>query len=320
MDRLMAMTTFARCVERRSFSAVGREMSLTQSTVSKLIASLERHLGGKLFARTTRGLALTAEGRRFYEQCRSIIEAVAGAEASFRTGREEVSGTLRIASSVAFGRTQLMSRMSAFLRYYPALSVDLQLADRFVDLVEEGIDVAFRIGELQDGRVIAHRFGHARRVTVAAPAYLAGNAAPARPEDLANHNCIVYTGHAAPNDWSYAGTGGACTVHVAGDFRSNNTEAIRDAALAGIGIAMSPLWIFAEDMRAGKLVPLLPDHAPTPLPVHAVLPTNRRNSANVRACVEFFRGEFERDPSAIDSLLEQSRSDVPTVFACARDV
>src|SRR5215471_11314878 len=143
MDRLTAMAAFVRCVERGSFSSVGREMRMTQPTVSKLIASLERHLGGKLFIRSTRHLVLTAEGQRFYERCLTIVDAVETAEVSFRTGREEISGALHIATSVSFGRTQVMSRMQAFMQRYPLLHVDLQLSDRFIDIVEEGIDVAF---------------------------------------------------------------------------------------------------------------------------------------------------------------------------------
>src|SRR5260370_9346577 len=145
MDRLTAMTAFIRCVERGSFSAVGREMNTTQATVSKLIASLERRLAGSLFARSARQLTLTAEGQQFYEQCRTIVDAVESAEASFKTGREEIAGILHVATSVGFGRTQVMSRMRAFMRRYPLLRVTRQFSDRFIDLVEECIDVAFRI-------------------------------------------------------------------------------------------------------------------------------------------------------------------------------
>ena len=170
---------------------------MTQPTVSKLVASLERHLGGKLFARSTRQLALTAEGERFYEQCRAIVDVVASAEASFKTGREEIAGVLHIASSVSFGRTQLMSRMYAFMRRYPFLRVDLQLNDRFVDIVEEGVDVAFRIGELKDSGLIARRIGTTHRVTVGTPDYFRRHGEPRHPADLKAHNCVLYTGLAS---------------------------------------------------------------------------------------------------------------------------
>jgi len=296
MDRLTAMAAFVRCVERGSFSAVGREMHMTQPTVSKLIASLERHLGGKLFARSTRHLGLTAEGRRFYEQCRTIVDAVDTAEASFKTDRDEIAGALRIATSVSFGRTQVMSRMHAFMRRYPSLRIDLQLNDRFIDIVEEGIDVAFRIGELKDSSLIARRIGTTYRVTVGAPDYFVRHGEPKRPEDLKTHNCILYTGLASPHEWPYTRDGRACPVRVSGSFQSNSAEAVRTATLAGIGIALSPVWLFGEDIRAKRLRVVLADYRPKPMPVHALLPANRRYSAKVKACVDFFQAEFETDP------------------------
>ena len=296
MDRVTAMTAFVRCVERGSFSAVGREMHMTQPTMSKLIASLETHLGGKLFARSTHRLALTAEGQRFYEQCRMIVDAVDAAETSFKTGREEIAGVLHLATSVSFGRTQVMSRMRAFMRRYPSLRVDLQLSDRFVDIVEEGIDVAFRIGDLKDSSLIARRISTTYRVTVGTPEYFARHGEPKRPEELKTHNCILYTGLTSQNEWPYTRDGRAYPVRVSGSFQSNSAEAIRAATLAGIGIAFSPVWLFGEDIQAGRLKVVLADYPPKPMPIHAVLPANRRHSAKVKACVDFFQAEFELDP------------------------
>jgi DNA-binding transcriptional LysR family regulator len=296
MDRVRAMTAFVRCVERGSFSSVAREMKIAQPTVSKLVASLERHLGGKLFARSTRELALTEEGRRFYERCRVIVDAVDHAEASFKNGREEIAGTLRVATSVSFGRAQLMPRVAAFLRQYPLLRLDVQLNDRFVDLVEEGIDVAFRIGELTESSLIARRIGTTNRVTVAAPKYLEERGEPRHPEDLKKHNCILYTGLATQNEWPYMHGGRSYPVPVSGNFQSNSAEAVRAATLAGIGIALTPVWLFGEDLRRQCLKVLLSDYLPKPLPIHALSPTNRRHSAKVRAFVEFFQAEFDTDP------------------------
>jgi len=296
MDRLTAMTAFIRCVERGSFSAVAREMNTTQPTVSKLVAALERRLAGKLFARSTRQLALTAEGQHFYEQCRTIVDAVESAEASFKTGREEIGGMLHVATSVGFGRTQVMSRMRAFMRRYPLLRVDLQLNDRFIDLVEEGIDVAFRIGELKESNLIARRIGTTFRVTAAAPAYFKLRGEPSTPEDLSTHNCILYTGLATANHWPYSRGGRDRSVRVSGNFQSNSSEAVRAATLSGIGIALSPIWLFGEDIRAKRLKVVLKDYQPKPLPIHAVSPANRRYSAKVNAFVDFFKAEFDLDP------------------------
>jgi DNA-binding transcriptional LysR family regulator len=296
MDRLMAMNAFVRCVERGSFSAVGREMRLTQPTVSKLIASLERRLGGRLFVRSTHHLSLTSEGQRFYDQCRSIVDAVAAAETSFKTGREEVAGDLRIASSVSFGRTQLMPRMQTFMRRYPSLRIDLQLNDRFVNIVEEGVDIAFRIGELQDSSLIARRVGTTYRVTVGTPNYFKRCGEPRRPEDLKAHNCILYTGLASLNRWSYSREGRAYSVRVSGSFHTNSAEAVRAATIAGIGVALAPVWLVGGDVRARRLKEVLADYLPKPLPIHALSPANRRNSAKVKACADFFQAEFALDP------------------------
>jgi DNA-binding transcriptional LysR family regulator len=296
MDRLSAMAVFVRCVERGSFSAVGREMHMSQPTVSKQVAALEEHLGGALFARSTRHLALTGEGQRFYEQCRAILDAVDTAEASFKTGREEIAGVLHIATSVSFGRAQVMSRMRAFMQRYPSLRLDLQLNDRFVDIVEEGIDLAFRIGELSDSRLIARRVGTTYRVTVGAPAYLKRYGEPTHPDELRNHNCILYTGLVSQNEWAYTRDGHSLPVRVSGSFQTNSAEAVRAAALAGIGIAFAPVWLIGEDIRAKRLKVILTDYRPKPMPIHALLPANRRYSAKVKACVDFFRAAFDVDP------------------------
>lgn len=290
------MAAFVRCVERGNFSAVARELRMAQPTVSKLIAALEHHLGGSLFVRSTRRLSLTAEGQRFYDQCRAIVDSVDAAETSFKTGREEVVGALRIASSVSFGRTQLMPRMRAFMQRYPALRIDLELNDRFVNIVEEGIDVAFRIAELQDSSLIARRVGTTYRITVGTPEYFRRNGEPRRPEDLSAHNCILYTGLASRNVWSYLRDGRAHSVRVAGSFQTNSAEAVRAAALDGVGIAFAPVWLFGEDVRAKRLKVVLADYEPKPLPIHAVSAANRRHSAKVKACVDFFQAEFAVDP------------------------
>ena len=289
------MKAFIRCVERGSFSAVARELETTQPTISKLIASLERHLGGKLFARSARELSLTAEGQRFYEQCRPIVDAVRNAEVSFRSGREEVAGTLRAATSVSFGRTQVMPRLGAFMRAHPLLRVDLQLNDRFVDLVEEGIDVAFRIGELTHDNLLARRVGTTYRVTVATSDYLKRHGRPRHPDEL-KHDCILYTGLATRDEWRYVRDGQSFSVRVSGSFRSNSAEAVRAAALDGMGIAFAPLWLFGDDIRARRIRAILVDYPPKPLPIHAVSPTVRRHSAKIKAWVDFFHAAFDADP------------------------
>jgi len=214
MDRLQAMQTFVRVAESGSFSAVAREANTTQSAVSKQVAALERVLGVKLLMRTTRSLALTDEGERYFEQVRRLVAEIAEAESTLVSGERKLTGWLRVAASVGFGRLKLMPLVQSFLADHPDVKIDMKLNDGFVDLVEQGIDVAVRIGELSDSNLIARRVGSARRLLVAHRSYIRnlakGIKPPSHPNDLLQHNCIVYTGLASRNAWSFsAGPGSA---------------------------------------------------------------------------------------------------------------
>jgi len=294
MDTLEAMSVFVRVVERGSFSAVARELGTTQPTISKQISALEQRLGGRLIARSTRQLSLTDEGQRYYQQCRDILAAIDNAEHSFQTGREAVAGPLRVASSVSFGRLQLAPRLRGFLQVHPQVSVDLQLSDQNVDLLSEGVDVAIRIGELKDSNLIARQIGLTRRLTVASPAYLARHPGPQTPEELAQHNCLLFTLLKQFDTWSF--DDGRYSVQVRGNVHSNNSEAIREMVLSGLGISLSPSWLYREDIDAGQVVQILPNYTPSSLPIYAVFPANRRQSARVRAFVDFLAEAFAQDP------------------------
>ncbi|MPQ65639.1 LysR family transcriptional regulator [Pseudomonas sp. MWU12-2323] len=287
MDKLNAMAIFVRVVERGSFSAVARELRTSQPTISKILKALEVELGGKLIARSTRQLSLTDEGQRYYAQCRQILAAVDNAEHSFQSGREQVAGSLRIGSSVSFGRLQIASRLPDFLARYPQLEIDLQLSDQNQDLVEEGLDVSLRIGELGDSNLIARRIGDTRRITVASAAYLARRGEPQTPEQLSEHNCLQFNLLSSQNLWYYEKDGQRYSVRIKGNAQSNNSEAIREMVLGGLGIALSPVWLFAEDLQAGRVMAILPDYQTQSLPIHAVFPANRRQSARVKAFVDY---------------------------------
>ena len=295
MDRINAMQAFVRCVERRSFSAVARELSTTQPTISKLIDSLERRLGGRLLVRATRGLAMTEEGQRYYEQCKAILDAVEHAELSFRSGREEVAGLLTVAAPVGFGRTQVVPRLKKLMDRHQSLKIDLQLSDHFVDLVEAGVDVAFRIGEVKSSTLLARRIGTARRAVFGSPAYFREHGEPASPGDLAEHECVIYSGLSSPDDWTFTRGGRSVTVEVAGRFRTNSSEAVREAVVSGMGIALSPLWLFSADVPSKRVKAVLTGFRTTALPIHAIFPANRRFSAKVRALVDYYQSEFEQD-------------------------
>lgn len=299
MDRLLAMQTFVRVVERGSFSAVAREVQTTQSAVSKQVAALERALGAKLLSRTTRSLALTEEGERYFEQARRLVAEIAEAEAALLSGEKQLSGWLRVAASVGYGRLKLLPMVKTFLAVHPGVKVDLRLNDGFIDLVEQGIDVAVRIGELADSSMVARRAGSTKRVVVARRSYLRalpkGINAPRTPQDLAQHNCIVYTELATQNAWTF--TAGPCasvavgttvTVRAQGNLQTNSSEVIRAAVLSGMGIGYSPTWLFDEEMAGGDLQVLLPDWPAAPMPVNLISPSQRKHSAKVKAFADHF--------------------------------
>lgn len=296
MDKLNAMAIFVRVIERGSFSAVARELQTTQPTISKILRALETELGGKLIARSTRQLSLTDEGQRYYRHCREILAAVDAAEHSFQTGKETIAGPLRVGSSVSFGRLQIAARLSDFLLQYPDVQVDLQLNDHLQDMVSEGLDVTLRIGELPDSGLIARRIGTTHRVTLASPAYLGRHPAPKSPQDLSQHNCLLFNLLSSQNQWVYEKNGARHSVRIAGNAQSNNSEAVREMVLTGLGIALSPLWLFYDDLKAGRVVALLQDYTAQSLPIHAVAAPNRRQSARVKAFVDYMADALAQAP------------------------
>lgn len=301
MDKLQAMRSFVRVVEAGSFSAVAEESDATQSAISKQIAALERELGAKLLTRTTRSLALTEEGARYFEQARRLVAEIAEAESAVRAGEQELTGSLRVAASVGFGRLKLMPLVRSFLEQHRRVKIDLRLNDGFVDLVEQGIDVAVRLGELHDSGLVARRIGTSRRRLVAHRDYLRrlpkGTKAPRAPEDLTRHNCIVYTELPWRNAWTVTAGPGAPepigttrVVRVAGNLQTNSSEVIRAAVLAGMGIAFAPTWLFETELASGQVQHLLPDWEAAPIPIHLVSPRERRESAKVKALAEYLAG------------------------------
>ncbi len=294
MDRLGAMQAFVRVVECGSFSAVARETRATQSSVSKQVAALERELGAKLLSRTTRSLALTEAGERYFAQARRLVAEIAEAEAELLRGEQQLSGWLRVAASVGYGRLKLLPLVKHFLAAHPNVKIDLRLNDGFVDLVEQGIDVAVRIGELADSSLVARRIGTTQRVLLASRSYLdglpTGMKPPREPQDLLAHNCIVYSELATQNAWTFtAGPGAAApegtqvTVRAQGNLQTNSSEVIRASVLSGMGIGYSPTWLFEDELASGQLQVLLPDWPAPPLPIHLVSPPQRRQSAKVQA-------------------------------------
>lgn len=300
MDRLRLMETFVRVVETGNFSAVAREAFTTQSAISKQVQALEAQIGTRLLVRSTRSHSLTEAGQLYYERCRQVLDTLEEARIEVHRAEHEISGVLRVSAPVAFGRLHIVPRLLAFYAQYPKIRVDLQLDDNFVDLVAAGIDVAFRVGELKDSRLVARRIGTAHRATLASPAYLARHGEPRHPNELLQHNCLVYTGLATINEWGYLDEDERrLTVRVSGNFQSNSSEAIRQAACDGLGISYSPLWSYGEDIRAGRVKPILTGFLPPPLPLNVIFQPARRPSLKLNSFVNFFADAFNRDPDIV---------------------
>jgi DNA-binding transcriptional LysR family regulator len=297
VDKLQAMNSFVRVVEAGSFSAVAEESDTTQSAISKQIAALERELGAKLLTRTTRSLALTEEGARYFAHARRLVAEIAEAESAVRAGEQELRGWLRIAASVGFGRLKLMPLVQSFLEQHPGVRIDLRLNDGFIDLVEQGIDLTVRLGELQDSGLIARRIGTSQRWLVAHRSYLrhppGGSKAPRAPDDLARYNCIVYTELPWRNAWTLTAGAGARAprgsthvIRVEGNLQTNSSEVIRAAVLAGMGIGFAPTWLFEAELASGEVQHVLPDWEAAAIPIHLVSPRERRESAKVKTFAE----------------------------------
>lgn len=294
-DLITAMRTYVRVVEAGSFTAVAAELCTTQPTISRQVASLEQHLGTRLITRTTRALAMTEDGRVFYEHALRSLETLAEAEAAVGRRKGRPSGTLRLTVPVVFGRLHVVPRLALFAERYPDIRVDLIMNDAFSDLVEEAIDLAIRVGEITDPGLVAKRIGITRRVTVAAPAYLAKCGEPTCPGDLAAHDCIVYTRLVAGHRWSFTSPDGPVSVDVAGRFRVNNSEGVREGVIAGLGIGVVPIWAFRDEIETGRVKIILPAHRPMPLPMQAVYPSRRFVPLKVRAAIDYLRREFLQD-------------------------
>jgi DNA-binding transcriptional LysR family regulator len=287
--------TFVRAVETGSFTAVAGEQGQSQPTVSRQISALEDHLGVRLMQRTTRALTLTDEGRSYYAHARGLLDAVEEAALAVRPDAT-VRGVLRIAAPLAFARLHLMPRMSRFLRTHPDLRTDWVLGDRPVDLVEEGVDLAIRIGRVTDHGLIVRKIGQMRRVTVARPDYFAKAGRPLHPNDLTAHDCIVYTGLATVDEWHFAGPDNApIVVKVSGRIRVSASEGMRSALLEGLGLAVCPTWLFTDEIDTGVLEQVLNDYEPAPLPIQAVYPSRRLVPPRVRAFVDYLVEEFRAD-------------------------
>lgn len=294
MDRFQAMRTFAAVVDGGGFAAAARALHLSPPAVTRAIAALEAHLGARLLTRTTRSVRLTEPGAAYLADCRRILAALDEAEAAAGGRHATPRGELMVTAPTQFGRLHVAPLLPAFLVDHPEITVHLHLVDRVVNLVEEGLDVALRIGELRASSLIAVTVGRVRRVVVGAPAYLERMGWPDGPAALDRHTLIAATSVMAGDGWSFSDSGRPFTVRVRARLWTSAPDAAIEAAVQGFGLTRVPIYQVAEPLRAGRLVVVLADHELPPVPVSLVTAEGRRSAAKVRAFIDFATPRLRR--------------------------
>lgn len=295
MDRLTAMQVFIEVADHGSLTQASERLDMSRAMVSRYLASLEQWLGARLLHRTTRRVGLTDAGAEALPRCRQMLELSGEVEAAAGTRLRQPVGKLRIATSLSLAQSQLTTALVDFQARHPRVDIELTAADRQVNLAEERIDLAVRITNAPDPNVIARKLAVCRSVLCAAPAYVRRHGKPGSAQDLKSHNCIT---HAFGNRAEYRlrHKGQNTTVAVAGSIFSTETAVLRQAAIAGAGIALLPTYYVGADLRAGALVRLLPDHEPEPMDIHAMYLSRHHQPQALRLLIEFLAERFAGEP------------------------
>ncbi len=288
MDRLGALATFVRVVDAGSLSGAARLLPSSLTSVSRQISALEQHYGTRLLLRTTRRLALTDDGRILYERARSILGDLREVEATLSRSHQQPSGRVRISAPTLMGRLLIAPLLAEFLRRYPALAVDLLLVDRAVDMVDEDVHLALRVGHLPDSQLVARKLADLRMIVCASPDYLERRGIPRSPADLGHHDCLVFSDTAGIAEWRFKeGLKPERRIRIAGRLWVNSLDAVVSAAKQGAGIGRVPSWQVEADIRAGALQRILVDHEPPPTPLHLLFQPSRPASPKTRAFVDY---------------------------------
>ena len=296
MDRLSAVTAFVRVVELGSFARAAERLSMSTSAVSRQVADLEAHLDARLLNRTTRRISLTEAGQSFFERSVQLLADLEEAESAVRTAAVTPKGRLRVTCGVSFGERRLAPVIAEFGARYPLLSFELDLSDRVIDLVEEGYDLAVRIGAGGPPGLVSRVLGHSRLMCCASPAYLDRYGVPEHPRDLARHRCLEYSYLAPGVVWNFRDAGGEThNVRIAGPVRANSGRMLTELATLGMGIVLEPDFIVEPEVQAGRLRMLLPGFEPPRTQIAAVYPSRRHLSPKVRAFVDFLAACLTRD-------------------------
>lgn len=297
MKSVSDRNVFIATVDEGSLTKAAQRLGLSLAVCSKRLATLEKRLGVRLLNRTTRQQHLTDEGSLYYQHCLRIQEDIDAVESSLAGMRESVQGTLRVTTSASFGRKHISPVVPEFLERYPDIKLQLMMSDNVIDLVDDGIDVAIRIGALPDSTLIAAKLAPNRRVLCATPRYLNDAGWPIEPDDLSGHKCLILSSRGVSNDvWTFATDGGLKRVAVSGPVTSNSGEVVRDAVLGGLGIAVKSIWDVTEHLRSGELVTVLDDYQLARVDVYALYHNRQFISPKVRAWIDFFKVKFGPTP------------------------
>lgn len=297
MDKFEDIQAFIAVVDAGSFTAAAKRLNSAKSAVSRRVSALEERLGVQLLRRTTRVLNVTDSGRSFYERGGRILADLEEAEAAVQQEHGELRGTLRVALPLSFGVRHMGGPIAAFSKLHPKVDFELDLNDRRIDLIEDNIDVAIRIGRLPDSSLIARRLFDARAVVCASPHYLHEHGTPATPQDLRDHRCLVYANLAEPNRWSYEdGDGKRQTVAVNAFMMASSGDFLGNAAAHGMGVIIQPTFIASDAIRRGNLVPVLTEYKWPMTPAYAIYPPTRHLSVRVRAFIDFLAEKFAGTP------------------------
>jgi len=286
MDSIQAMRTMLMVVDQGSFTAAAERLDLSTALVSKYVRQLEQQLGARLLNRTTRSMHLTETGQAYVERARQLLAEFDELEAAIQDRQAAPRGTIRLSAPVSFGELCLAPILADYLRQYPEVSIELHLTDRFVNLIEEGVDLAVRIARLEDSSMIARRLSATRVVVCASPDYLTANGAPEAPPDLGRHPCILDRNFRTPSRWPFVQDGALFEVEVSGRFSVNGARCARTIALAGAGIARIPSYAIEADLAEGRLIELFADLAPEELGIYAIYPQHRYLAAKVRMLID----------------------------------
>ena len=296
MDKLVSMRVFSAVAKNGSFSKAAKKLSISKAMVSKHIKNLENSLSVRLFNRTTRKLNLTDAGSSYYEKVNIILSEIDETESAISQLNSEPKGKLKVMAQPSFGAFHLSRALSLYLKKYTEVTVNLELSHRIPDLVEENIDLAFHVGELNDSMYVSRRIASARRVICASPEYIKKNGMPKKPEDLLNHNCLIYMPRNDMGKWEFLDKGKRKKIKVTGDIQCNSGDALRVASIQSCGITQLPTYMIGLDIQAGRLKAVLEDFEPEKQPIYAIYNHRKYVSAKIKTFIDFIYDLYQPEP------------------------